>query len=176
MDYLEFFEIFLANDGGFGLNRSIATLQSSILAGETEEVIADSFTREDYERDLIRLSEFIGDSGIDIKGAFEVFDSDRDGKISKEEFASALGLMDFMLTEIELNLMWRYLDEDGNDYLSIEELARRVIYAKDIKSEFDAQKWVLSAKHVDSLDTLRKLGLNLGGVEATLKRLLESEA
>lgn len=70
VDYLEFFEIFLANDGGFGLNRSIATLQSSILAGEAEDAIADSFTREDYERDLIRLSEFIGDSGIDIRGAF----------------------------------------------------------------------------------------------------------
>ena len=30
-----------------------------------------------------------------------------------------MGLMDFMLSEIELNLMWRYLDEDANDYLSI---------------------------------------------------------
>ena len=30
--------------------------------------------------------------------------------------------------------MWRYLDEDGNDSLSIDELARRAIYAKDVKS------------------------------------------
>ncbi len=176
MDYLEFFEIFLANDGGFGVNRSIATLQSSILAGDAEEAIADSFTREDYERDLIRLSEFIGDSGIDVKGAFEVFDTDHDGKISKEEFSSALGLMDFVLSEIELNLMWRYLDEDANDYLSISELVKRVVYAKDIKSEFDAQRWVMASKHVDSVDTFRKLGLNLGGIEATLHRQLQAEA
>ena len=44
--------------------------------------------------------------------------------------------------------MWRFLDVDGNGWLSIDELARKIVYAKDVKDDFDPQKWILAAKHI----------------------------
>ena len=84
---------------------------------------------------MIRLSRFISDGGLSIRDAFSTFNRKRDGKITQDELKETFSLIDFEVENIEA--MWRYLDVDGNGWLSIDELARKIVYAKDIKDDFD---------------------------------------
>jgi Ca2+-binding EF-hand superfamily protein len=61
---------------------------------------------------------------LELKNAFNVFDVNGDGNISKKELSSVLKQLGQKLTEKQVNEMLKQADKDGDGFINFEEFKK----------------------------------------------------
>ena len=73
-----------------------------------------------------QIVDVIKEQNISPLSAFKMFDSNDDGKISKNEFSTALRNMKVIVTEDELDILFLFIDLDGTGNIEYKEFLRRL--------------------------------------------------
>ena len=133
----EIFMLFDKNSDGYVYTNELGTLVRAINLNPTESELAElqkkidptgsgQFNLQSLEA-LVRLRGPDPDTLQDVIDALKVFDSDHDGKISKEEFLYAMVNMGERMTEQEVTEIIADADLDAAGNLKIEEFARMIM-------------------------------------------------
>lgn len=86
-------------------------------------------------RILAKVSELIKDSRLSLQEAFRVFDTNGDGKVSKEEFMQTFELMKLRVVKSELEELWNSLGKDVNGCLSYQDFSQQLQGTKPLTSK-----------------------------------------
>ncbi|KAL3890968.1 hypothetical protein ACJMK2_003234 [Sinanodonta woodiana] len=70
---------------------------------------------------LMKMGEVTEENIKEIKGAFDIFDMDKDGKLSHGELRSVMRLLGLLCSEKELDTIIHDMDSDGNGFVEYKE-------------------------------------------------------
>ncbi len=99
------------------LQRHRKKLQRSMITDGRSE------THKNFNECMKKIEEQVSINKHDIEKTFYEIDSDRSGKITREEFVTGLEGMGVNLTEQELNILFHHLDPSGDDRITLDEFS-----------------------------------------------------
>ncbi|KAI9288547.1 hypothetical protein BC943DRAFT_316831 [Umbelopsis sp. AD052] len=100
----------------FGMNPTEAELMDMV-----NEVDANGNGKIDFEEFLVLTQNLKSDQIDYIRDAFDAFDADKSGTISREELKNVMDSLNEHLTEDEIDEMIREADKDGDGKINLEE-------------------------------------------------------
>ncbi|KAI8582858.1 hypothetical protein K450DRAFT_225157 [Umbelopsis ramanniana AG] len=100
----------------FGMNPTEAELMDMV-----NEVDTNGNGTIDFEEFLVLTQNLKSDQADYIRDAFDAFDADKSGTISREELKNVMNSLNEHLTEDEIDEMIREADKDGDGKIDLEE-------------------------------------------------------
>ena len=100
-----------------------------------------------------QLRDALSKSAVRVVDLFKDWDTDGNGKVSKEEFHKAMGLLGFSVPAEDIDALFNSWDPDGSGLLSMDELDKQL---SEHKAQLEAQCKVLGGRSKSS-DNCRAL-------------------
>ena len=118
-------ELFEKKEENRGLENEIVEieLEMEVLKKRLEQL--DPYFKK-YMSVFQQIVDVIKEQKISALAAFKMFDANDDGKISKNEFATALRNMKVMLSPEEVEILFLFIDLDGTGNIEYKEFLRRL--------------------------------------------------
>ena len=108
---------------------------------------------EDSEKSVAeQLREALAKSAVRVIDLFNDWDTDGNGKISKEEFRKAMGLLGFNVPAKDIDALFDSWDPDGSGVLSLGELDKQL---SEHKAQIEAQRKARALKRAQSTSVKR---------------------
>lgn len=159
VDYEEFVKIFFENP----------TQSRGGAEGRVER--KSPYNLQDYEDLLSRISSHVKAQGLDLQRIFEIF-CKRGGFISFDDLRKILDLIEFPVTEHQLELIRRFADENDQGTLHAYEFVNLVLYSREITPAYDVARWITASRELSGRYRLLEI---VQGAQASLKDRLLSQ-
>lgn len=129
------FKRFDANGDGKISSSELADVMRALGSPPTADELRRMMTEMDTDRDgFVDLKEFMdfhcGDEGKEIRDAFEIYDQNKDGKISARELHRVLKSLGDGCSIEDCSRMIRSVDSDGDGSVDFEEFKKMMSRAK----------------------------------------------
>ena len=158
VDYEEFCKVFLED--------------SAAKAKPSQEMRLDRkspYNLQDYEDLLSRIGSHVKEQGLDLMRIFDIF-CKQGGFISFEDLSKILDLIEFPVTEHQLELLRRYADENNQGTLHAYEFVNLIVYSKEITPSYDVCRWIVASRELAG--RFRLLELVQGAIESARDQML----
>ena len=110
----------------------------------------------------------------EIKRISLLIDTDKDGKISKNELKTCLGSLGMDVSDDELNLILKRVDFDNDGYINYQEFLQATISTKDLFTDENLQSaFRLFDTHSDGTISVKELEEILGLTESIDKGIIK---
>ena len=86
----------------------------------------------DFDEFLLLMKKSICDPDLELKKAFDVFDKDNSGSISRSELKDLMKSLGQKLTESEVDQIMNTVDENNDGEISFEEFKKMMVSVIDI--------------------------------------------
>ena len=149
VDYGEFLGVFAS-----------AVSEAAILPTSAEE--RQQAMKGEFEGVLQKIDDFLAKNRIDIQKAFEMFDTDNDGRVSEEEMRNALSWTDLVLKPEEMLCLCRMAPKERDSgSIRYGELIDLVTHSGELVMTFNKQQWASAAKGISLEDQCRVIADNV---------------
>jgi Ca2+-binding EF-hand superfamily protein len=112
------------------------------------------------QRPIDKISSAFKAKGMSVKEVFMKFDVNRDNRVSREEFKSALAQLSLDITEAEIESVIRELDSSGDNTISLSEfealLPDLAMSEQSVRNSMNSIRNTISTKRID-IDTVLAL-------------------
>jgi len=118
-------ELFEKKEENQGLENEIVEIELELEVMKKRLEQLDPYFKK-YMSVFQQIVDVIKEQKISALSAFKMFDANDDGKISKNEFSTALRNMKVMLTPEEIEILFLFIDLDGTGNIEYKEFLRRL--------------------------------------------------
>jgi len=112
---------------------------------------------------LKAFNDYISKNRIDIKKAFEMFDTDRDFMVNKEELKNVLQWIDLCsFSDTDIDILYQFSPkEQATELFKYKEFLVMVANSNDISATFNKQQWASAAKGISMEDQCKVILENI---------------
>ena len=153
---------------------------NSIVSSKTKEVIESLVTFSQKSKFFQAVLAYLTHNfakkkeTTELKRIFLLIDTDKDGKISKNELKTCLGSLGMDVSDDELNLILKRVDFDNDGYINYQEFLQATISTKDLFTDENLQSaFRLFDTHSDGTISVKELEEILGLTESIDKGIIK---
>lgn len=124
-----------------------------------------------YDKILDKINDFTIKNKINLQKAFQIFDSNNDNRITKEEFFRSFEWLDMPLTKEEIDCVYEMANKTSeNKELLFLELLEAIKNSGNSTATYNRQQWISAAKGISMEDQCRVIAENYEQLEFLIQK------